>query len=203
MKRLSLILGIMLLCIISNAQTPYYFYNYKGERIYLSLNTEYAFLSVPEQRLPVDIQQRNISAGELRSDRSDQKQFQTKTRSRRYYTTLRFDEKMSGEQYLSLLSDLRRQNSESVISPFFEYDGDVVGMSNFFYVKLKEERDTTLLIQMTMRTQTVIIEQDSFMPLWYVLSITGASEFNAMECANLFFESDLFQTAEPDLMLHL
>jgi hypothetical protein len=74
MKRLSLILGIMLLGIISNAQTPYYFYNYKGERIYLSLNTEYAFLSVKEQQLPVDIQQRNIRAGKLQSDRSDQKQ---------------------------------------------------------------------------------------------------------------------------------
>jgi hypothetical protein len=74
MKRLSLILGIMLLCIVSNAQTPYYFYNYKGERVYLSLNTEYAFLSVKEQQLPVDIQQRNIRAGELQPDRSDQKQ---------------------------------------------------------------------------------------------------------------------------------
>lgn len=181
MKRFSFILGITLLCIISNAQTPYYFYNYKGEKIYLSLNTEYAFLSVKEQQLPIDIQRRSMKAGELKSDRSDQKQYQARKGKRRYFTVLNSDGKMSDEQYLRFLSDMKRQNKDVIVSPFFKFDDDIVGSSNFFYVKLKEERDTTLLRQMAIRTKTVIIEQDPFMPLWYVLSTTEISEINALE----------------------
>ena len=204
MKRVSLILVFSILCVLLNAQTPYFFHNYKGERVYLSLNTEFAFVSVSERQLPVDIQQRNIRAGELQSDRSDQKQFQSRSGTSRYYTMFMFDEKMSDEQYLRMLSEMRRQNRDAIIAPFFKaFDGDVIGMSNFFYVKLKEESDTTLLRQMTERTETIIIEQDPFMPLWYVLSITETSEFNAMEYANYFFETGLFQTAEPDLIFNL
>ena len=50
MKKLLLILGITLLCAVSKAQTPYYYY-YDGEKQYLELNTEYAFLSVGERQL--------------------------------------------------------------------------------------------------------------------------------------------------------
>jgi hypothetical protein len=204
MKKLLFTLGLTLFCLISNAQTPYYFYNYKGEKVFLSLNTSHAFLSVREPGLPSEFQQRNVRTGRLQSDRSDQKQFQTRSGTRRYYTTLSFDEKMSDEQYLSLLSDIKRENKDVIIAPFFKgNNGDAIGMSNFFYVKLKEERDTTLLRQMTERTGTIVIEQDPFMPLWYVLSTTETAERNAMEYANLFFESGLFQTAEPDLIFNL
>ena len=41
-----------------------------------------------------------------------------------------------------------------------------MGLSNFFYVKLKEEGDTLLLRQMATRKGCIIIEQNSFMPLW-------------------------------------
>ena len=78
MKRLLYTFITAFLCLIAQAQTPYYFYNYKGEKLYLSLNTQHAFLSVKEQQLPVNIQQRNIAATKLRSDRSDQKEYQAK-----------------------------------------------------------------------------------------------------------------------------
>ena len=50
------------------------------------------------------------------------------------------------------------------------------------------------------KTKTIIIEQDAFLPLWFVLSATEFTEFNALECCNFFYESNLFQAAEPDLM---
>ena len=51
MKKLFFTLGIILLCIVLNAQTPYYYYS-DGKKQYLSLNTEHAFISVSEQQLP-------------------------------------------------------------------------------------------------------------------------------------------------------
>ena len=104
----------MVLCFVLNARSPYYFYNYKGEKVFLSLNTRYAFLSVNEQRLPVDVQQRNVRVGQLQSDMSDKKQFQTRQGTSRYYTALNFDEKMSDEQYLALLSNMKQKNKNVV-----------------------------------------------------------------------------------------
>jgi len=70
MKKLAFTFTIILLCLVVKAQTPYYYY-YLGEKQYLSLDTEYAFLSLKEQRLPDDIQQRgNIKAMELRLEPS-------------------------------------------------------------------------------------------------------------------------------------
>ena len=60
-KKKLLVFVTTLLCIIAKAQTPYYYY-YKDEKIYLTLNTQYAFLSLREPQLPVNIQQRGIIA---------------------------------------------------------------------------------------------------------------------------------------------
>jgi len=47
-----LFLGITLLCFVLKAQSPFYFYNHEDEKVYLSLNTQFAFLSVNEPFLP-------------------------------------------------------------------------------------------------------------------------------------------------------
>lgn len=45
-----------------------------------------------------------------------------------------------------------------------------------------------------------IVGNDSFMPLWYILSCNKNSKGNALEMANLFYESGYFASAQPDLM---
>jgi len=201
MKKLLLTFGIILLCIVSNAQTPYYFYNYKEQKVFLSLNTQYAFLSLKEQQLPDSIMRYIIRATELRSDRSDKKQYQMKYGTCRFWTELSFEEGLPDELYLQLLLDIKNENQDIIISPYFKInDNDKIGLSNFFYVKLKEEGDTTLLRQMAEQVESIIIEQDIFMPLWFTLSTTPISGYNAMELSNIFHESGLFQAANPDLM---
>ena len=202
MKKVTLIFGLIILCFIAKSQTPYYFYSYTGEKVYLSLDAKSAFLSLKEQQEPESIQQRSIRTNSLRSDDSDRKQYQAKQGTSRFYTKLDFEENLSDEQYLNLLADMKRQNKAAIISPYFKTNKtDGIGLSNFFYVKLKEEKDTILLREMAERIECMIIEQDPYMPLWFTLSITEASIVNAMEAANVFYESGLFQYAEPDLIL--
>ena len=178
MKKLLFTLGITLLCTVLNAQSPHFFYNYRGEKVFLSLNTNYAFLSVREQQRPTNmLRQRGIEAGTFRSDRieyvllpndaqvrseilqageSGQNWFLTKQQAApRFYTRLSFEAGMSDEEYLNLLSDIRQQNQGVIISPFFKTDRDnMVGLSNFFYVRLKEEGDIGLLIQKALQTNS-------------------------------------------------
>ncbi|MFZ4708099.1 MAG: S8 family serine peptidase, partial [Bacteroidales bacterium] len=71
---------------------------------------------------------------------------------------------------------------------------------NFFYVKLKKLEDIMLLEQYAKQSNAIIVKQNDYMPTWYVLSCTKKSDKNALELANQFFESGLFQYSEPDLM---
>jgi hypothetical protein len=140
MKKLLFISITLLLCVVSNAQTPYFYY-YKGEKQYLSLSTEFAFLSLKETKLPESIKYFIVGASELQSDKSDKKPYQGKTETCRYWTELRFKNHLSEEQYLQLLSDIKSQNEDVIISPYFKGRGnDKVGLSNFFLCKTEKRK---------------------------------------------------------------
>jgi hypothetical protein len=72
MKKLYFTLSIIMLCFVSNAQSPYYYY-YEGNKIYLSLNTRYAFLSIKEPSLPDNIKQYSTKYTELKPDNLNEK----------------------------------------------------------------------------------------------------------------------------------
>ena len=117
---------------------------------------------------------------------------------------LSLEKGLTDEQYLNLLSEIKHQGNDVIISPYFKHETEAkIQLSNFFHVKLKEEKDVDLLKKMADQTGSSIIFQDASMPLWFTLGINGSSKMNALECANFFHESDLFQKGEPDLMADL
>ena len=189
---------------LRSAESPYYFYNHERQKVYLSLNTQYAFLSVREPTWPEDIVQRGIKSTKFKPDKADKFQYREKPGPRRYYARLSIEEDLTDEQYVELLADIKRKNPEVIISPYFKKEDGIserIGISNFFYVKLKDEKDVGLLEQMAEQTGSIVIEQDAFMPLWFLLSVTEASELNALESAIYFYESGLFEAGEPDVMV--
>jgi len=134
MKKLVFAFAIILLYLAGKAQTPYYYCNYEGKKKYLSLNTGYAFLSLNKQQLPADIQKRkSVKSFDFYSDKICRYQYQGKKGTSRYYTVLHFEEKMSEKQYFELLADIKRNNKDVIISPYFKSESDdKVGLSNFF-----------------------------------------------------------------------
>ena len=48
--------------------------------------------------------------------------------------------------------------------------------------------------------KVLIVGQDKNMPLWYVLSCGENSNGNAIDLANKFFESGLFESSQPDFL---
>jgi subtilisin family serine protease len=200
MKKTLLFIGFILVYIITNAQDSCYYY-YEGKKQYLTLNTEYAFLSLEEASISDSINQFALNVDELRSDNSANKQFRSKAGKNRFYTELKFQGQPTTAQYFAKIAGIKRLHPKAIVSPYFKMgSNDKIGLSNFFYVKLKVASDTVLLVQMAEQEKCTIIEQDQFMPLWFVLSTTELSELNAMECANVFYESGHFAAAEPNLM---
>ena len=82
---------------------------------------------------------------------------------------------------------------------YINQDDNEVFVSHYFYVKLKNVNDSDILQEFAYRNNVKIEYQSTFLPLWYVLSCLN-SDKNALQMANHFYESGLFEYAEPDFV---
>lgn len=184
--KLLLLICILLQCMNLCSQVlekPYYYY-YKGEKQFLDLNSRYVLIS---------------STNDTNADF-----FSYATKHLNKVGDISFDEikleLIPGFDYNEKLKKLKGISGVKV-SPYFKNDGcDKIGLSDYFYVKLKEESDSTMLKQYSESRGIEIVSRNMFMPKWYTLSTRPLSNSNAMECANIFYESRLFEYATPDFV---
>ena len=180
-----------------NAQTPYFYY-YQGEKQYLELDTEHIFVSFVDENIAKSFSSYNVKYNPMQLDIPEGKRTNNNIR---YWTVLNFNERLSEESYWRKLKEIKSIGKNIITAPYFKNrNKDVVGLSNFFYVKLKESSDSILLRREAEKEHAIIMWQNEFTPLWYLLSVTDRSRFNTMEISNRFFESGLFQYATPDLI---
>jgi subtilisin family serine protease len=85
-------------------------------------------------------------------------------------------------------------------APSFLVNNKKIGLSQYFYVKLKHEIDFKLLEDVAKKNKVEIVGNDTYMPLWYILSCDTNSNGNALEMANYFYETGHFSSSQPDLM---
>lgn len=78
-----------------------------------------------------------------------------------------------------------------------------IGISNLFYVKLRNEKDIEELKQFANEYKVEILGRNKKLPLWYTLACYDNSLGDALQMANEFYESGLFEVAEPDIMVDL
>ena len=99
-----------------------------------------------------------------------------------------------------IYSVLRRETLPIVLSPcYYTTDGSEVFSTPYLSVRLKKAEDINLLSSYIERHSLRIIKQNQFLPLWYQLSITNNTQRDAIEIANLLWESKLFAASVPDL----
>ena len=76
-------------------------------------------------------------------------------------------------------------------------------MSNHFYVKLKNDSDTTQLKQIAMETKTEVLREVLYTDKWYVLEASKESVSNSLDVSNIFYESGYFDKVDPGFILDL
>lgn len=76
---------------------------------------------------------------------------------------------------------------------------DEVYITARLYVKLRRLEDYAILQQLAEANHIKILRQAS-VPFWYILSCAGNTTTDAMQMANLFYESGLFAAAEPEFI---
>lgn len=85
------------------------------------------------------------------------------------------------------------------IPSYTNSEGGKMFVTHRFYVKLKNADDLSLLQNMAGKYNAEI-EEDSDLPMWYILRCGLPSSFNALELANIFYETELFAASEPEFI---
>ena len=78
-------------------------------------------------------------------------------------------------------------------------EGDNMFVTHRLNVKLKSSNDLSVL-QNLAKQYNAEIEKESTLPLWYILRCGLLSAFNALELANIFYETELFTASEPEFI---
>lgn len=86
----------------------------------------------------------------------------------------------------------------TTIYPCYRDDnGNDVIPTSYLYVELKDSSDFVKLLSVAKAKNCRIIQQNSFMPLWYTLSLVSDMGYDSVEIANFIMETNLFASASP------
>jgi len=196
MKKRTSLFGLLFLVNLVGlqAQTSYYYYS-GSKKQYLELDTRQIFVSVAAEDTTQVFFAKKLHNSPLRADVSDKIQSENPHRQKRFWTKLNLEENLSDTAYFVKMAEIKNSGEDVIVSSYFKTQyQDKIGLSNFFYVKLKSLSDTVLLYREVEKEDAVLVLQNEFMPLWFVVNITKNSRYNAMEMANRFYETDLFFT---------
>jgi len=167
-------------------------YYYQGEKIYLDLDLKRISVnSFTEDTSFLDrILSNDFSISEITT------QYKS---NNLYYFEIEFENSITQSDYYSIIGNLNTQSSVKKASPTFLLGDNKAGLSNNFYVKLKKTTDITILEQQVENFGLEILRQNKHRPLWYVIS-SSKEHINSLQLSNIFYESGLFESADPDFI---
>lgn len=185
-----------------------YFYYYKGKKVQLEVNTNRVALSLevnnslstPEKVLsdhgiaPLLVKEDNTeeSVNAIPGKGADRKG------AKPFYSEVEIKGAGNQETYEEKIKGYSKLSGVLKASPCFTLkNGKNAGLTAFFYVQLKEQKDSSLLFTLADRNGIFVTGSNRYMPLWFTLSCEKQSNLNALEAANLFYETGLFENTEP------
>jgi parallel beta-helix repeat protein len=168
------------------------YYYYKGEKQYLTLDKSRLNVTVSD-----DFQNGNL----LESDFTTL-YFETDSSNiPKTFGILEFETALNDMEYHQKIENLMGNENIIAVHPnYLTKENISIGMSSYFYVKLKNISDYDVLLNLVEEKKVRIIEQNIFMPLWYTLQCTKETSENTLSIANYFFETGLFASSFPDFL---
>jgi hypothetical protein len=115
-------------------------------------------------------------------------------------TEITFPDQVDKTTYANRIQHLQKETNVIKVSPTYVFRDKKMGISNNFYVKLFKEEDKSLFYDLAKKYAVQIIGYNEYMPLWYTLSCSKDVSLTALEVANLFYETRLFDSAEPEIL---
>ncbi|WP_312765833.1 S8 family serine peptidase [Epilithonimonas sp.] len=187
----------LLLCIIfcfSNAQNNYYYY-YKGQKKYLTLDKKSFYIFTNNQFQTSSTSRLDVKDYVLVDDSGSEN-------SKFAHIELNAEPK-DALAYNQKLEDLKKLPNVNHVGMFFENgDAKSVGISKYFYVKLKDNKDYKILQRIASRKNADIVKQVPYMSKWYIMAVSNGNTASSLELGNQFYETGLFDAVDPAFMLN-
>lgn len=178
----------------NQSSTEFFYYSNNGKKP-LTLNTSSSYICAEKREILERLQlPQGVSLKSILADLHN-------TNKSVYYAELQFDHNLSAEDYLGFLSVLKERNEIYIAPCFKDQNGDKIGLSQYVYVKLRDESGRKKLEEMAGKYQFTLVPSAKYDPhLWCTISCNTESPLNALDLANILSESGNFTAAVPDLM---
>ncbi len=111
--------------------------------------------------------------------------------------------KNNKSSYAAAIIDFARSNAQSLLArpALVANDGKEVVIDEGFYVKLKTGTRYDQLVSLAAQKNCVIEKAYQYNNKTFLLKAGAANNYDGLKMANIFFESALFEYAEPDFRL--
>ena len=195
MKRIFSFL-LLIACYVSNAQTTEKIeYYYQGKKIFFSANYERLVISLTGgESLQSRVHQ--IAAVLEVADTS------LKQMADKRMLSAKMPKGLSTTRLKDRIANLARLSFVGFVHPVFKSPaGKDMGYGDELVVKLKTVASIAAFEDFVKKSHCSIVKKYAFADKIYVLSAGSANNFDAIETANRFYESGLFDYAEPNLTL--
>ncbi len=171
-----IITAVLTFCILSSlfAQSDYYYYKGKKEPLIKSFNKMVSISSISEDM--VSCASKGLSLVKTFSDKN---------------TILNVYE------VSDIIVSAKDSGSVNLQYCYTDIEGEMLIPNGYINVKLQSESDYSILQGIAEENHCVIVEQNTFMPLWYNLKIARGSERNSVEVANIIYETGYFAESCP------
>ena len=96
------------------------------------------------------------------------------------------------------------KKSQEIISVLYLFESEnafLIGLTDEFIVKLKENTIFAQLEELAISYNCKIGVEDEFVKNQFLLSVSKTSDFDAMQMSRMFYETDLFEFAVPNLVI--
>lgn len=205
------IIAILILIVsVSSIFAESKYYQYKDQRIPLSVNTQHVYILTSinsKQELESKLNGK-AKVDDFRQDIYQQRLIKTyRTSSDRisnpnnYFALVKYDTPLSNTE---LEKEIERLKSDPTIlgvsNGYNNMDQDLVYVTNYVWVGLKSETDIMKLSQELLSLNYGIVGQNPFMPEWVMVAPLSSQSMDRVDAANSLFNTGLFNAAEPELL---
>lgn len=207
MKKLLCII-VMLFSLGAFAQDNFYYY--KDQKIPLTLNTQHLYLltSISSKSELEKSLGANTSVVKFAQDiyqnrliKTHQTSSERIANSSNYFAEIKFNAALTPENLQKEMNSLKsKQFIVSLSNCYNNIDQDLVAVTNYVWVGLKNETDITLLKSEASKINFDIVGQNPFMPEWVMICPSMNATLNQVDAAKKLFETGLFKAVEPELL---
>ncbi|QKX06886.1 S8 family serine peptidase [Aquimarina sp. TRL1] len=188
------------------------FYYYKGEKFFLDIDTKTISISFEGENSInsfKSLRSNSIKIKEIVEDNSRatlvslDANANSKKAVKSYYMEVSTSKNITIADYYKEIESYKKLPNILMVSPTYTTkSGGELGLSNNFYVKLKDKNDIDILYKKAKEMDLEVLGHDKFMPLWFTLSVTSKNKLNSIQLANIFYETGLFESTEPAFRYH-